>query len=106
MATAAAGGYSTTTGWPMSDDLHITLKLPQGSRWKAEAETVGGTRLKRLPDPQGVPEGGSRVHLSAEAWRALKRLRNNGERVSDALERLLLTAEGNLPSFLQNKPDV
>ena len=87
----------------MSEDLHISLKLPQGSRWKAEAETVGGTRLKRLPDPQDVPEGGSRVHLSAEAWRALKRLRKNGERVSDALERVLLAAEATAPLFCKTK---
>lgn len=87
----------------MSDDLHISLKLPQGSRWKAEAETVGGTRLKRLQDAREVPDGGSRVHLSATAWQALKRLRNNGEKVSDALERLLLAAEAGAPPFCQTK---
>jgi hypothetical protein len=90
----------------MSDDLHISLKLPPGSRWKAEAETVGGTRLKRLQDAPDVPEGGSRVHLSAEAWGALKRLRHNGEKVSDALERLFLAAEAGAPPFCKTKQAV
>jgi hypothetical protein len=81
-----------------SDDLYITSKLPTGSRWKAEAETVGGTRLKRLQDAQPVWEGGARVNLSPSAWEALKRLRNNGEKISDALERLIFATEANRPT--------
>jgi hypothetical protein len=64
-------------------------RLPKGSVWKVKAELVGGTRLEGLSE---VSESLPRVKMSPAAFEALKALRNGGETVRGAVERLIFAA--------------
>lgn len=64
-------------------------RLPKGSVWKVKTELVGGTRLEGLLDPANALP---RVKISAEAFEALKGLRNRGETIREVMERLIFAA--------------
>jgi hypothetical protein len=51
-------------------------RLAKGSLWRVKAELVGGTRLEGLVESTDAL---SKVRISAEAFQALKGLRNRGE---------------------------
>lgn len=72
----------------MADGFYTINKLPEGSCWKAR-ETVGGALLEPLQAPD---DDLAKVRFSKEVFEVLRKKKQKGETVRDALERIILAA--------------
>jgi len=73
----------------LEGELYLFDKLPIGSIWSASMETVGGTKLTRLPDADKTL---AKVRFSYEVFEILRKKKKKGESIQAAIERIIRAA--------------